>query len=487
MTGQSEQTDAPVLVWFRSDLRVNDNPALTAAAETGLPVICVFIRDEETPGDWKPGGASQWWLHHSLSELKKSLEALGSQLVLKTGTALDVIAELIDETGADTVYWNRRYEVHNRETDTSIKSDLRDKGLDAISFKANLLIEPWEVETKSGDPFKVFTPFWKASLNIIDPADPLLAPKRLKAPDNLPDSDQLDDWTLLPTKPDWSRGLMDEWEPGEAGAARRLKDFLETPINRYKDARDIPSDHGTSKLSPHLAFGEISPRQIWAAAQDAVTNGVTRTGADKFLSEIGWREFSHNLLYHFPDFPEKNFQPKFNHFPWSDSQDHLKAWQEGQTGYPIVDAGMRQLWQTGWMHNRVRMIVGSFLVKHLLIDWREGEAWFWDTLVDADLANNSAGWQWIAGSGADAAPYFRIFNPMTQGEKFDPDGAYVRQWVPELKHLPDRFIHQPWEAGEMVLKECDIELGKTYPYPIVDHKEARERALSAFQSLKDAA
>ncbi|MEE2524985.1 deoxyribodipyrimidine photo-lyase [Hyphobacterium sp. HN65] len=477
---------SPVIVWFRQDLRIKDNPALSAAAESGRPVIPVFILDDESPGKWKAGGASRWWLHHSLTSLASDLKALGAPMVLRSGHSASALDQLVKESGAGAVFWNRCYEPHARERDEDIKSSLKARNIDVQSFNASLLAEPWTVKNKSGDPFRVFSPFWRSVRSELDPGTPLEAPSSLKAPDAALPSENLGDWGLLPTQPDWAKGFEPVWTPGEAGARDRLIGFFDHGARHYAGGRDRPDKPYTSALSPHLHFGEISPRQIFAAIQ-LVRDEIGEKNAEKFLSEIGWREFSVNLLFHFPHFPERNYQDKFDNFPWIDNQAALKAWQTGQTGYPIVDAGMRELWTTGWMHNRVRMIVASFLIKHLLIDWREGEKWFWDTLVDADLANNSASWQWVAGSGADAAPYFRIFNPITQGEKFDPDGDYVRKWVPEIARLPNKYLNQPWEAGPLILKEAGIELGKTYPEPIVDHKAARDRALMAFQSLKDAA
>lgn len=477
---------SPVIVWFRQDLRLKDNPALMAAVETGQPVVPLFILDDETPGQWKPGGASRWWLHHSLKSLASDLDRLGSPLVLRSGPSADALDKLVEDCGARGVFWNRCYEPFARARDEEIKASLKDRGIDVQSFNGALLAEPWMIRNKSGEPFKVFSPFWRTLRADLDPGAPLDAPAGLIAPEGPVPSDKLDNWDLLPTRPEWAKGFAPVWTPGETGARDRLIGFFDHGAKHYAGGRDRPDKPYTSALSPHLHFGEISPRQIFAATQ-LVKDEIGEKNAEKFLSEVGWREFSFNLLFHFPHLPERNYQDKFDGFPWRDSEKALSAWQTGQTGYPIVDAGMRELWTTGWMHNRVRMIVASFLIKHLMIDWREGEKWFWDTLVDADLANNSASWQWVAGSGADAAPYFRIFNPITQGEKFDPNGDYVRKWVPEIARLPDKYLNRPWEAGPLMLKEAGIELGTTYPEPIVDHKLARERALAASQSLKDAA
>ena len=482
----SSRESAPVIVWFRQDLRLADNPALTAACESGQPVIPVYILDDESAGEWKAGGASRWWLHHSLNSLDADLKALESRLILLSGDARKQLLDLVAGCGATAVFWNRCYEPLIRDRDTEIKAALCDAGVDAQSFNGSLLAEPWTIQNKQGEPFKVYSPFWRALQAQLDLDDPCPRPSRLTAPAQWPESEMLAAWKLLPEKPDWAEGFAPIWSPGEAGAKDRLETFFENGARHYADGRNRPDKPYTSGLSPHLHFGEISPRQIWFATEH-VRADIGEKNADKFLSEVGWREFSFNLLYHFPHFPEQNYQEKFDAFPWLDNQKALRAWQTGQTGYPIVDAGMRELWTTGWMHNRVRMIVASFLIKHLMIDWREGEKWFWDTLVDADLANNSASWQWVAGSGADAAPYFRIFNPITQGEKFDPDGEYVRKWVPEIARLPDKYLNCPWEAGPLILREAGVELGETYPEPIVDHKAARDRALSAFKSLKDAA
>ncbi|MEQ8585404.1 MAG: deoxyribodipyrimidine photo-lyase [Thalassobaculaceae bacterium] len=478
---------APTLVWFRRDLRLQDNPALAAAADRGGPVVALFVLDDDDAGDWKPGGASRWWLHHSLTALAKALDSAGTPLILRRGKAADIIEELIEDTGAEAVYWNRRYEPWAKERDSGIKEALKKRDLDVRSFNGSLLYEPWEITTKQDTPFKVFSPFWREVQAKGDPAEPLPAPKSLTAPKKTPKSDDLDDWSLLPSEPDWAGGLRDTWTPGEDGAAERLDRFLDEAAADYKKRRNLPGVSGTSGLSPHLHFGEVSPRRIWHAARaasEARSTKSTDQGTATFLSEVGWREFSYNLLFNNPSLPETSLREEFEDFPWREDADGLKAWQRGLTGYPIVDAGMRELWRTGWMHNRVRMIVASFLIKDLLIHWREGEAWFWDTLVDADLASNSASWQWVAGCGADAAPYFRVFNPVLQGEKFDGDGDYVRRWIPEIAELPDSVIHKPWEAKSDVLKKAGVALGKTYPHPIVDHAGARKRALEALETIK---
>ncbi len=476
----------PCIVWFRQDLRTKDNPALRAAADSDKPVICVYLLDDKNPGDWKIGGASRWWLHHSLTELSEKLNEAGSRLILRRGDAKDVIPDLIETTGADTIYWNRRYAPYDIELDKSLKETLKSQNVEVKTSNGRLLFEPWEIETQSGGPYRVFTPFWKAMQAKGISREPL--PEVTKLEDGTTKSltaDDLDDWDLLPTKPDWAKSFSDCWSPGQAGALNRLNDFLDDAVRSYSDERNRPDKKGTSGLSPHLHFGEISPLQVWSVTQDRLAQEkIPGDHAKVFLSEIAWREFSYSLLYYNPKMLDEELNQKFSKFPWQSDTEKLKAWQQGKTGYPIVDAGMRQLWQTGWMHNRVRMIVGSFLVKHLLIDWREGMKWFWDTLVDADIASNTASWQWIAGCGADAAPYFRIFNPMTQGEKFDPSGDYVRQYVPELQKMPKKHIHTPWEADASVLKEAGVRLGENYPCPIDEHKPASKAALDAYETIK---
>ncbi|HEU0071924.1 MAG TPA: deoxyribodipyrimidine photo-lyase [Alphaproteobacteria bacterium] len=476
---------APVIVWLRQDLRLADNPALDAAARFGGPVLPVYILDEAGQGEWAPGGASRWWLHRSLEALAAAFAKRGSKLILRRGAAGPILEDLLDETGTELVLWNRLYEPWAIARDTAIKSRIVAKGRRAESFNAALLFEPWTVKTGAGGPYKVFTPFWKACLGLGAPPSPLKAPKTLAAPDRWPRSEALDSWALLPTKPDWAGGMREAWTPGEAGAQARLDGFIADALAEYHVMRDRPDVEGVSRLSPYLHFGEIGPRQIWHRVQARVAaEQASAKGAEVYLKEIGWREFSYHLLFHFPSLPTTPLQAAFADFPWRESVADLKAWQRGLTGYPIVDAGMRQLWATGWMHNRVRMIVGSFLVKHLLLPWQAGEAWFWNTLVDADLASNSASWQWIGGCGADAAPYFRVFNPMLQGEKFDPKGEYVARWVPELADLPTPLIHTPWKATEIELKGAGIVLGKTYPRPIVEHEGGRARALNAFQKIR---
>jgi deoxyribodipyrimidine photo-lyase len=478
-------TRPPAIVWFRQDLRLADNPALMAAAERGGPVVPVYILDDDAAGDWRPGGASRWWLHHSLVALARDLEGTGAPLVLRRGPSAETIGALIEATGADAVHWNRCYEPYAVARDKAIKRAFKNRGIAVESCNGASLLEPWHVGTQQGEPYKVFTPFWKQLRAAMPPARPLPAPKRLAGLGRAPDCDRLEDWGLLPRKPDWADGLREAWTPGEAGARDRLQAFLDDGLERYADRRDRPDRPDTSRLSPHLHFGELSPRQAWHGALAArVDSDLAERQVGAFLRELGWREFCLHLLHHWPALPDRAWRPAFQDFPWAADRSPLAAWQQGRTGYPIVDAGMHELWRTGWMHNRVRMVAASFLVKHLLIPWQEGEAWFWDTLVDADLASNAANWQWVAGSGADAAPYFRIFNPVLQGRKFDPDGAYVRRWVQELARLPAAHIHAPWDAPESVLRDAGVRLGETYPPPIVDHKAARERALAAFAEIK---
>lgn len=478
---------APILVWFRADLRLQDNPAWHAALTSGAPVVPVFILDDAGEGTWQLGGASRWWLHHSLASLAAALEARGAQLILRRGDTASALVELIRETGARSVYWNRRYEPAIVARDSALKADLVARGIEAMSFNGALLFEPHTIQNQSGKPFQVFTPFWRhCQTKEVAPVTPA-SRKPFTAPPRWPRSESLDTWKLLPER-DWAAEFSTHWQPGEAGAQRRLKRFIAEVMDDYEDVRNEPARAGSSGLSPHLHFGEISPRQVWWAVHEASrASGVQprSRGAFVFLTELGWREFAHHLLFHFPETPTTALRPEYRDFPWEPDAAALRRWQRGLTGYPIVDAGMRQLWRTGWMHNRVRMIVASFLVKHLLQPWQDGAAWFWDTLVDADLANNTLGWQWSAGCGADAAPYFRVFNPVLQGEKFDSDGEYVRRWIPELAPLGAKFIHKPWAAPADVLAAAKVRLGENYPEPIIVPTLGRERALAAFQRLKN--
>ncbi len=444
---------SPSLVWFRDDLRLADNPALRAAVDRGEPVIAVYVLDEHSPGFRPLGGAARWWLHHSLAELGERLRDKGSRLVLRRGAASEVIPSLARKIGAGAVFWNRRYSAPEREVDAALKTSLRADGLDVGSFAASLLFEPWTVRTGAGTPYGVFTPFWKACQQLPAPRKPLPEPRELRGASTYPASDDLDSWGLLPTTPDWAGGLRERWIPGELAARHRLRVFLGEDVADYDRARDEPAGGATSMLSPRLRWGELSPFQVW---HEALSSGQRVEG---FLTELGWREFAWHTLFHAPDLATKNLKPAFDAFPWPPlDPSMLRAWQRGETGVALVDAGMRELWVSGFMHNRVRMVAASFLIKNLLIDWRHGERWFWDTLVDADAASNPFNWQWVAGSGADAAPYFRIFNPELQAKKFDADGRYVREWAPDA---------------------VDRE-------PIVDLKATRNAALAAYEEVTHA-
>ncbi len=470
----------PVLVWFFRDLRLSDQPALTAAMESGRPVIPVYIHEPNEDDFGERAEASQVWLHHSLQALEKDLRARGARLIFRRGPTLRTLRALIEETGAEAVYWCRRYEPKLIARDQEIKKELSEAGLEAKSFNGLLLYEPWDVKKKSDGPFQVFTPFWKAVQSLTPPPKPRPTPEKIPAPKNWPVSDTLESLKLLP-EIRWDENLLTSWTPGEAGASRNFKRFL-GEVSQYRTRRDYPAESGTSRLSPHLHFGEISVRRIYHEVSETMHRvSGSIGGAETFLKEVGWREFAYHLLYHFPRVVDRPLRQEFENFAWLQNTTALIAWQKGLTGYPIVDAGMRELWATGFMHNRVRMIAASFLVKDLLISWREGAAWFENTLVDADLANNTLGWQWVAGCGADAAPFFRIFNPTTQGEKFDPDGTYIRRWIPEIAKLPKDWIHSPSKAPQEILKKSGVVLGQTYPLPIVDHAAARVRALDVYK------
>jgi len=473
------------IIWFRQDLRLADNPALLAACEHER-VLPLYIHDDRNDSRWALGGAQKVWLHFSLLALDKALRDKGSRLLVRTGPHAETLQAVVDETGADAVYWNRQYEPESIVRDRQIKADLDDAGLTVKSFNGALLHEPWQVENKSGDPYKVFTPFWKAASQLSVSA-PLAAPDALPAVASQYGSANVDELALLPDIA-WDAGIREWWQPGEDGAHEALEAFIGEPISDYKTDRDKPARPGTSRLSPHLHFGEIGPRQVWHRVHEYTSRASrhgAQAGSETFLSEIGWREFAYHLLYHFPHTPEQPLDERFKDFPWSRARKPLAAWQQGQTGIPMVDAAMRQLWHTGWMHNRLRMVVASFLTKNLLIPWQKGAEWFWDTLVDADLASNTLGWQWTAGCGADAAPFFRVFNPVRQGERFDPKGDFVREWVPELAELPDKHVHAPWDAPADVLKKAGVTLGRDYPEPLVDLKASRREALDAFAIIKN--
>jgi deoxyribodipyrimidine photo-lyase len=479
MTSRNDTT----LVWLRNDLRVTDNPALNAAALRG-PVLPVFVWAPEEEAPWAPGAASRWWLHHSLTALSAELESLGLPLVVRAGSSLDTLRGLVKESGASAVYWNRRYEPAVIARDTRIKAALQQDGLEVTSFNGSLLIEPHEVRTKEGNPFQVFTPFWKAARQAKEVAAPASMPKGAREPRKPPKSNRIDALALLPTIP-WDGGLGDTWTPGSAGARAALGGFLEAGLAGYKTDRDRPAIVGTSRMSPYLRHGELSPREVLHAVESlAAGEPHAAVGAECYIRELYWREFGYHLLFHFPQTAEEPLRERFKAFPWRHDARQLRAWQRGLTGYPLVDAGMRELWRTGWMHNRVRMNVASFLVKHLLLPWQEGAQWFWDTLVDADLANNTLGWQWAGGCGADAAPYFRVFNPILQSRKFDPKGDYIREYVPEIRGLSAEHIHTPWEAPQHACAAAGIRVGVDYPAPMVDHPAARARALVAFDTIK---
>lgn len=470
----------PTIVWFRHDLRIEDQPALSTGIKRGNPIIPLFIWAPEEEGEWAPGGASKWWLHGSLISLQNELHKLGLNLILRFNHSLETLIDIIQQTKANTVYWNRCYEPHIVKRDAKIKAELNRLGVKVEIFNGGLLYDPWMVLNKQNKSYQVFTPFWKACCEKGEPPLPLPKPKSATPFKGNIESESVESFQLIP-KIHWDLGLNAKWVPGTTAALHKLKYALENVISDYKEHRDFPSIQGTSELSPYLSHGDISPRMIWHYVKQKYSD---QNQAQPFLRQLGWREFAYYLLYHFPHTPNEPLHENFNAFPWEKNENDLKAWQKGVTGYPIVDAGMRQLWQTGWMHNRVRMIVGSFLVKDLRIHWIEGARWFWDTLVDADLANNTLGWQWVGGCGADAAPYFRIFNPITQGEKFDSEGIYIRQWIPEIRLLPNKWIHRPWEAPQEVLREVNVILGRTYPKPIVDHVIARKKALDAFEQVK---
>lgn len=479
-----------VIVWFRRDLRLADNPALQHAVDQGHRILPLFIWEADET-DWAPGAASRWWLHHSLVHLQHQLRRLGSDLLIQSGEPTRIVMQLGQRYAIDEVLWNRLYEPQHVIRDGNLKTALIDAGIIARSFNARLLVEPWQLLKGDGGPYRVFTPFWKTLQRTLIETPPLPAPAALETiAVQTSDRSPLESLQLLPNLA-WDEGLYSNWRPGEIGAQARLHAALDTRLLDYPQARDLPAREGTSRLSPHLHFGELGPRQVWYAVR-AWASGNTGAGymeaAESFLRQLAWREFAMHLLYHFPHTATQPLDSRFNQMPWStEAGDALRAWRQGGTGIPIVDAGMRELWRTGWMHNRLRMLVASLLTKNLRIHWLEGARWFWDTLVDADLANNSLGWQWVAGCGADASPYFRIFNPVVQGERFDPEGVYVRQWVPELRALPNQWIHQPSAAPASVLAEAGIELGRDYPLPIVDLKKSREDILAVWDVIKQQA
>ncbi len=462
------------IYWFRQDLRLTDNPALLAASKQNNLII-VYILDDENSSSNQIGAASRIWLHHSLKELNQKLE---NRLACYSGDPIQIFAALRDKYPITDVYWNRCYEPWQIQRDSRLTDLLQQQGISVHDFNGSLLWEPWEILKKDGTPYKVFTPYYQRGCHTAPP--PRIPLQRVKLPKLVGIPNQtVDKLYLLPEKK-WARHIADNIKPGELAAQHCLKKFIQERLIHYKAQRDHPAQEHTSTLAPHLHFGELSPHTVW----NEISTLRPTPNTEAFLRQLGWREFSYYLLYHFPELPSKNFQPKFDRFTWTNNPNFFQAWKTGTTGYPLVDAGMRELWQTGNMHNRVRMVVASFLIKNLLIDWRKGQAWFWDCLFDADLANNSAGWQWVAGSGADAAPYFRIFNPTTQAKKFDADGIYIRQYVPELQKLPLKYLFSPWEAPEHILQEAGITLGMTYPHPIVDLASSRKKALENYSLIR---
>lgn len=470
---------ATALLWFRRNLRLSDNVALLAAAEAGDPIIPVYVVDE-----LDSGGASRWWLHHSLASLDRELQMRGSSLLLLTGRPETALGKLASRTGAGSLFYTRRLEPEARRQEQRVEHALGSE-LQIEACEDGNLNPPSGPLTKSQTPFRVFTPYWRAASALPEPPRPQRVPDELHFAEHDVDSWQLEELGFLPTEPDWADGLRDTWTPGEDEALRRLDD-IGSAARYYADERNRPDRDTTSRLSPHLHFGEVSARQVWHALNDAAADPATSVGAAAICRQLNWRDFSAYLLFHNPTLPDKPLRGEFEYFPWSEDSEGLLAWQRGKTGYPIVDAGMRQLWATGWIHNRVRMIVASFLVKDLLVPWQRGADWFLDTLVDADLANNSASWQWVAGCGTDAAPYFRIFNPVLQGKKFDPDGRYVRRWIPELAAMPVKHIHDPWTAPPEIQASCNVAIGDDYPAPIVDHGKARKDALAGYQMVRSA-
>jgi len=479
MRGWADKTVSIAIVWFRRDLRLSDNPALSAALAEHEQVLPVYLHAPEEEAPWAPGEASCWWLHHALVDLRRQL---GGRLLIQRGASEQRLRDLIARSGAIAVYWNRLYEPAAIRRDTNLKKLLRGLGVTVHSYNSALLFEPWEVANRQGAPFRVFSPFWKKLCAETLPDRPQAAPvidhcllsrRRVDELGNL----RVTDLGLLPEVA-WDQGIADAWQPSRAAAEARLDEFLASNLRHYPQGRDYPGQDRVSFLSAYLHFGQLGPREVAAASREA------GPGKTDFMRELGWREFAYHQLYHLPHTTDEPMDPRFEHFPWREDREQLRAWQQARTGIPLVDAGMRQLWVSGWMHNRVRMVVASFLTKNLLLPWQEGARWFWNTLVDADLASNSLGWQWTAGSGVDAAPYFRVFNPVLQGERFDPKGAYVKYWLPQLAELPEKWLHRPWEAPQAALAAASVELGINYPRPIVDLKASRLRALDAWERLK---
>ena len=469
---RSFTSQSPAIVWFRRDLRTRDHAALHAAARTGKPVVALYIREADL--EYPMGAASDWFLHYALLALDAELSV---PLIVRKGRAADVLPDVVRATGADEVHWGRRYQAEGIEIDAALKDKLKADGVRVESHNTMLLSEPWEVKTGSGGYYKVFTPYYRKFREVVDVGEPLPAPELARFSGNV-ESLTVEDLDLLPTRPDWGAKMQPYWTPGPEGARERLREFLDEAVEYYAEYRDRPDFDRTSQLSPFIAHGCIGPREAWHA------NANASPGSDTFAKELAWREFSYVLLYHNPTMKTEPLDETFKRFEWQGTDADLEAWQRGQTGYPIVDAGMRQLWEMGWMHNRVRMITASFLIKDLLVEWQKGEEWFWDCLCGGDPANNAQGWQWAAGSGADASPFFRVFNPVSQGERFDPKGDYVRRWCPELQGLPRKYIHRPWDAPDHVLDDAGVTLGETYPRPRVDHAKARDRALDLYKEMK---
>ena len=466
----------PTIVWFQNDFRLHDNAALYEASRSGKPIIPLYIHAPEEEGKWLTTGAAKAWLHFSLEKFADDIKNLGAPLLIrKASSSLEEIQKIIKETKADCIYWNKRHEPHFVERDRMIFKNLQSSGIDIRCFVAHSLFDPKSIKNQQGDPYRVYTPFSKYCFSELEAEPPKPKPKKIEKLKIKIPSLEPKNLKLLP-QIRWDKKLWEHWDVGEEAAIKKIKAFKKR-IQNYDKDRDFPSIDGVSKISPHLHFGEISSRRIWKELGFSPKTSP-------YLRQIIWRDFAIYSLLYSPDMPKKNINSKFDKFPWKKNKGAFEKWKKGQTGYPIVDAGMRELWQTGWMHNRVRMIAGSFLIKDLFIDWRKGQDWFWETLLDADLANNAFGWQWVAGSGLDAAPYFRIFNPITQGQKFDPNGQYIRRYIPELEKLPNKYLHAPWTAPPLLLQQLGIQLGKTYPRPMVDHKTAREEALEAFKGLK---
>lgn len=480
---KSADTTRPTILLFQRDLRLRDHRPLRAAIDRGAPIIPLYVLDNATPDIEKPGAASQWWLHHSLAQLSNHLREKNSRLILRSGPTADVVRDLAADVDAGAIHFHHSVLPGHDDLENDIAANAKKQDIDCRRFKGELLFDPADIRTGSGGPYKVFTPFWRACLEQDRPGDPIPVPQKIPAPESWPASETLEDWQLTPSKPNWAKGFAGKWQPGEEGARKTLDQFIDNAILDYKKQRDYPATRGTSRLSPHLHYGEISIRDCWHETKQAHPDAK---GAESYRRELGWREFCYHLLHHWPGMTHDPFREEFSDYPWRENKAHIKAWQQGNTGFPIIDAAMRQLWHTGWMHNRLRMLVGSFLVKNLQQHWHVGQDWFWDTLVDADVANNSAGWQWIAGSGADAAPYFRIFNPVTQSEKFDKDGEFIRRYVPELADLPAPHIHDPSSAPKEALDKAGVTLGKTYPKALVDLKETRQKALDGYEKVKAA-